>query len=111
RHERAEARGHLRSGVGPVRVGRQGLRRRVRTVRGAHRGDLSSVPMVFHRKVYISAFTRAACSLVAAPPWPPSMFSQERTSAPRDSMAAANLRAWPGWTRSSRVEVSRKVGG
>ncbi len=74
-------------------LGGESVHQRTERLRLLGTAHASFLPMVLHRNVYISAFMRAACSLVAAPPCPPSMFSQERTSAPRDSSAAVNLRA------------------
>ena len=59
----------------------------------------------------LEAFITARWPLSAAPPWPPSVFSQYSRGWPCSSMRAAILRAWPGWTRSSRVLVRKKARG
>ncbi len=48
------------------------------------------------KKIYARVCMVAACLLLAAPPWPPSMFSQYQTLCPCSSISAIILRAWRG---------------
>lgn len=47
-----------------------------RVVSGCWSDLVGHPPIVWVRNVQMRAFIRAACALSAAPPWPPSMFSQ-----------------------------------
>merc|ERR1712217_46313 len=75
-----------------------------------------SRPIVRQRNEYVSDHMYARCLLSAAPPWPPSIFSQYRTFGARELGTSSKrrrtiLRAWPGCTRSSFVEVVKSTLG
>merc|ERR1719491_648615 len=79
-------------------------------------------PSALDKNAYVNAHICARCLLSAAPPCPPSVFSQYSTASlsslavfpigfPSSSNARTIFLACPGCTRSSRVDVVNNVLG